>query len=57
MTEIISEMRYAKEHAQVFGKSMAYVDTGSVDGSDDTFVFFHGNITSSYMWRNIMSHV
>jgi haloalkane dehalogenase len=57
MTEIISEMRYAKKRVQVLGKSMAYVDTGPVDGSDDTFVFFHGNITSSYMWRNIMPHV
>lgn len=58
MPKIISEMRYAKEYVQVLGKSMAYVDTGPVkDANSDTFIFFHGNITSSYMWRNIILHV
>jgi len=32
---------------------MAYVDVGR----GDPIVFFHGNITSSYMWRNVIPHV
>jgi haloalkane dehalogenase len=38
-------------------KSMAYFDTGTLDGSDRTIVFLHGNPTSSYLWRNIIPHV
>ncbi len=32
---------------------MAYVEAGE----GDPIVFFHGNITSSYMWRNVIPHV
>lgn len=46
-------MRYEKKRVEVLGKSMAYVDVGE----GDPIVFLHGNITSSYMWRNIMPHV
>jgi haloalkane dehalogenase len=46
-------MRYAKRHATVLGKRMAYVDTGE----GDPIVFLHGNITSSFMWRNVMPHL
>ena len=38
-------------------KEMAYFDSGLVDGSDLTFLFLHGNPTSSYLWRNIIPHV
>jgi haloalkane dehalogenase len=38
-------------------KSMAYFDTGELEGSDRTIVFLHGNPTSSYLWRNIIPHV
>ncbi|BAN01029.1 haloalkane dehalogenase [Ilumatobacter coccineus] len=38
-------------------KSMAYFDTGTLDGSDRTILFLHGNPTSSYLWRNIIPHV
>ena len=38
-------------------KSMAYFDSGPVDGQDRTIVFLHGNPTSSYLWRNIIPHV
>ena len=47
-------MLYPKRFATVLGRRMAYVDTG---GAGDPIVFLHGNITSSYMWRNIMPHV
>lgn len=32
---------------------MAYVDAGA----GDPVVFLHGNPTSSYLWRNVISHV
>jgi len=54
MTAIKSKMEYEKHFVTIRGKTMAYVDTG---GSGDPFVFFHGNITSSYMWRNVMPHL
>ncbi len=54
MAEIASTMQYEKRHVTVDGKRMAYVDTG---GSGDPIVFLHGNITQSYMWRNIIPHL
>ncbi|MGF1467984.1 MAG: haloalkane dehalogenase [Sandaracinaceae bacterium] len=45
--------RYAKKHATVQGRRMAYVDVGE----GDPIVFLHGNPTSSYLWRNVMPHL
>ena len=42
-----------KKYATVDGKRMAYVEVGS----GDPIVFLHGNPTSSYLWRNIITHV
>ena len=44
---------YEKQHIDVDGVPMAYVDTG--DGAP--IVFLHGNPTSSYLWRNVVPHV
>ncbi len=52
-TMINPKMQYEKKKIEVLGKKMAYVDTGE----GDPLVFFHGNITSSFMYRNIMPHV
>ncbi len=46
-------MRYEKKFVEVLGRRMAYVEAGS----GAPIVFFHGNITSSYMWRNVIPHV
>ncbi len=50
-----------KQHATVsvagVTKQMAYHDSGPVDGSGRTFLFLHGNPTSSYLWRNVIPHV
>jgi len=54
MEKIDSKMKYEKQFVTIRGKSMAFIDTG---GAGDPIVFFHGNITSSYMWRNIMPYV
>ncbi len=32
---------------------MGYVDVGQ----GDSIVFLHGDVTSSYLWRNVMPHV
>ena len=46
-----------EEHAKQFvdsrGKKMAYVEMGE----GDPILFQHGNPTSSYLWRNIMTHL
>jgi haloalkane dehalogenase len=44
---------YSKRFIEVFGHRMAYVEVGS--GSP--IVFFHGNPTSSFIWRNVLPHV
>ncbi len=44
---------YTKQHVEVMGKRMAYVDVGH----GDPIVFLHGNPTSSYLWRNIIPHL
>ena len=48
-----ADERYPKQHAQIHGSSMSYVDIGQ----GDPIVFLHGNPTSSYLWRNVMPHV
>ena len=46
-------MKYKKKYIQVKNKSMAYID----EGEGNTFLFLHGNPTSSFLWRNIAPHV
>src|ERR1700747_983784 len=42
-----------KRAVEVLGRRMAYVEAGQ----GDPIVFLHGNPTSSYLWRNVMSHL
>src|SRR3546814_11308278 len=37
---------------KIKGRRMAYID----EGTGDPILFQHGNPTSSYLWRNIMTH-
>jgi len=53
MMAIDPTMRYTKKMVEVLDKRMAVVD----EGQGDPIVFLHGNITSSYMYRNIMPYV
>ena len=46
-------MKYTKKYAEINNKKMAYID----EGNGDTFLFLHGNPTSSYLWRNIAPYV
>jgi haloalkane dehalogenase len=45
---------HPKRFVRVSGKRMSYVELG--EGAP-TFVFLHGNPTSSYLWRNVMPEV
>ena len=46
-------MPYDKTLRDVRGCRMAYVDVSQ----GDSIVFLHGDVTSSYLWRNIMPYV
>jgi haloalkane dehalogenase len=43
----------ALRYREIAGKRMAYID----EGEGEAIVFQHGNPTSSYLWRNVMSHL
>ena len=55
MVETISGANpYEYDTVDVLDSVMAHVDTG---GIGPTFVFLHGNPTSSYLWRNVIPHL
>jgi haloalkane dehalogenase len=43
-----------KKYIEVLGCRMAYTDAGQ---GEHTFVFLHGNPTSSHLWRNVIPHL
>jgi len=49
----IEAREHPKQHVEVDGRRMAYVEMGT----GDPIVFLHGNPTSSYLWRNVMPHL
>ena len=50
---IAAQFPFPKQHIEVLGRAMAYVDAGA----GDPIVLLHGNPTSSYLWRNVMPHL
>ena len=50
---ISSQDNYSRKRVAVLDTEIAYVDTGE----GDPVVFLHGNPTSSYLWRNVISEV
>lgn len=48
---MISTEELPKSYKSVLNKEMAYVEIGE----GDPIVFLHGNPTSSYLWRNVMT--
>lgn len=44
-------MAHEKQRVEVEGRTMAYVEVGE----GDPIVFLHGNPTSSYLWREVIS--
>ncbi|TQV78564.1 haloalkane dehalogenase [Denitrobaculum tricleocarpae] len=53
MTQFPKNALPRKKLRTVLGKKMAYVEVGE----GDPIVFLHGVPTSSYLWRNVMSHL
>ena len=53
MTKISSNDPHPRQRLRVAGTEISYVETGQ----GEPIVFLHGNPTSSYLWRNIISHV
>src|SRR4030095_3797816 len=45
--------RIHRKSISVFKTTISYLESGE----GDPMVFFHGNPTSSYLWRNIIPHV
>lgn len=50
-----AEFPFTSKFIEIDGQSMHYIDEGASDG--DTFLFLHGNPTSSYLWRNVMPFI
>ncbi|MCH8310775.1 MAG: haloalkane dehalogenase [Chloroflexi bacterium] len=50
---ILSEDNYTRKRVAVLDTELAFVDAGE----GDPVVFLHGNPTSSYLWRNVISEV
>ncbi len=54
MTTISAEDPHPRKRVKVDDSEMSYVDTG---GDGPIVVFLHGNPTSSYLWRNVITEV
>jgi len=51
--QISTQDSHPRKNTSAGGTNISYVDTGS----GDPIVFLHGNPTSSYLWRNIITHL
>ena len=51
--QISTQDPHPRKNTSAGGTNISYVDTGS----GDPIVFLHGNPTSSYLWRNIITHL
>ncbi len=51
--KISAEFPFESKYVEILGSRMHYVDVGQ----GDPILFLHGNPTSSYLWRNIISHL
>jgi len=51
--KISDKFPFESNYADVLGSKLHYVD----EGNGTTFLFLHGNPTSSYLWRNIIPFV
>lgn len=48
-----ADFPYESKFIRIKGHRLHYID----EGKGDTFLFLHGNPTSSYLWRNVMRYV
>ncbi|UCH80502.1 MAG: haloalkane dehalogenase [Nitrospiraceae bacterium] len=50
---ISSDYTFKSNYTDIHGSNIHYID----EGSGDPVLFLHGNPTSSYLWRNIITHL
>lgn len=50
-----ADFPFQSKFIEINGHNLHYIDEGNSEG--DTFLFLHGNPTSSYLWRNIMPYL
>ena len=57
-TDVSSDYPFTIHRADVIGSQMSYIDTQpNPSPGSPTALFIHGNLSSSYLWRNIIPHV
>lgn len=54
---IPAEFPFESKFVEVLESKIHYIDILENEGNDTTFLFIHGNPTSSYLWRNIIPYV
>ncbi len=50
---ISAEFPFESRYVDVHGSRMHYIE----EGTGEPILFLHGNPTSNYLWRNIITHV
>lgn len=50
---ISSDFPFESRYVEIHGSKMHYAD----EGTGSPLLFLHGNLTSSYLWRNVIPHV
>jgi haloalkane dehalogenase len=55
--EVSSENSVRSRFISIKGSKMHYLEGGFNSDFETTFLFLHGNPTSSYLWRNIIPHL
>lgn len=53
---ISADFPFQSKFTEVLDTTIHYVDINISDNSETTFLFIHGNPTSSYLWRNIIPY-
>ncbi len=55
MSEVWAGFPYRSHYVDVLGDKMHYIDEGPTEAQ--TFLFLHGNPTSSYLWRKVVPSI
>lgn len=56
MTSISPELPFKSNYLNILEGVIHYIDVPSHQKSDKVFLYIHGNPTSCYLWRNIISY-
>lgn len=56
-SRIPAKFPFESKFVDIFESTIHYIDIGKETINGSTFLFIHGNPTSSYLWRNIIPYV